>query len=61
MCHSGGAVVKEFLARADEPGSTPGDAIFPFVLFSFILTAGPADHALVSIFIYFKLKSRVLF
>ena len=60
-----GAVVKELLARADRPGSTPGDAvfcflvvpfyfsiwslffntIFPFRLFSFILTADPADHA----------------
>ena len=64
MCHCGGAVVKELLARADEPGSTPGDAIcfflfglcflntiFPFGLFSFILTAGPADYALVSTYI----------
>ena len=25
-----GAVVKEFLARADKPGSTPGDAAFCF-------------------------------
>ena len=32
MCHCGGAVVKEFLARADEPGSTPGDATFLFCL-----------------------------
>ena len=36
-----GAVVKEFLASADEPGSTPGDTAFPvsslyrFFLFSF--------------------------
>ena len=29
MCHCG-AVVKEFLARADKPGSTPGDAAFCF-------------------------------
>ena len=27
MCHCG-AVVKELLARADNPGSTPGDAVF---------------------------------
>ena len=27
VCHCG-AVVKEFLARADKPGSTPGDAAF---------------------------------
>ena len=27
MCHCG-AVVKELLARADKPGSTPGDAVF---------------------------------
>ena len=29
MCHCG-AVVKAFLARADKPGSTPGDAAFCF-------------------------------
>ena len=29
MCHCG-AVVKELLARADKPGSTPGDAGFCF-------------------------------
>ena len=51
-----GVVVKKFLAGADVPGSTPGDAfffntIFPFGLFSFILTADPADHALGSIYI----------
>ena len=38
MCHCG-AVVKELLARADKPGSTPGDAVFcffvPFLLFLF--------------------------
>ena len=64
-----GAVVKELLARADLPGSTPGgsvfcffgpflfsvqslffNTIFPFGLFSFILTSDPADdHALGSI------------
>ena len=31
VCHCG-AVVKEFLARADKPGSTPGDAAFCFFL-----------------------------
>ena len=64
-------MVKELLARADELGSTPSDAvfcffllpffsvwslifntIFPYGLFSFILTAVPADHALVSIYIF---------
>ena len=68
MCHCG-AVVKELLARADKPGSTPGDAffcffvpffsvwslffntVFPFSLFSFILTADPAHHALGSMYI----------
>ena len=38
MCHCD-AVVKELLARADKPGSTPGDAVFcffvPFLLFLF--------------------------
>ena len=32
-----GAVVKEFLASADEPGSTPGDAAFSVSLYSFII------------------------
>ena len=69
MCHCV-AVVKELLARADKPGSTPDDTvfrffvpfffflfglffntIFPFSLFSFILTADPAGHALGSIYI----------
>ena len=48
------AVVKELLVRADEPGSTSGDAdfcffvplvfypIFLFVVVSFILTVDPA-------------------
>ena len=31
VCHCG-AVVKEFLARADKPGSTPGDAVFCYTL-----------------------------
>ena len=53
MCHC-------LLERADKPGSTPGDAvfcffvpfsIFPFGLSSFILTAGPADHALGSTYV----------
>ena len=55
------------LQRADDPGSTPGAAvfcffvpffffiffnpIFPFGLFSFIDTADPADHALGSIYV----------
>ena len=36
------AVVKEFLERADKPGSTPGDAVFCFFLpffFSFCLVS----------------------
>ena len=39
MCHYG-AVVKELLARADKPGSTPGDAVFCFFvpLFFFVDT-----------------------
>ena len=40
MCHCG-SVVKELLARAGKPGSTPGDAVFclfvPFLLFFFCL------------------------
>ena len=32
----GGALVKEFLARADKPGSTPGDAVFCFFVPSFL-------------------------
>ena len=64
MCHCG-AVVKEFLARADKSGSTPGDAAFCFFVpffslffhyfsfwpFFFILTADPASDALGSIYI----------
>ena len=34
MCHCG-AVVKELLAPADKPGSTPGDAVFCFFVLSF--------------------------
>ena len=42
MCHCG-AVVKEFLARADKPGSTPGDAAFCFfVPFFFFFLFGIA-------------------
>ena len=47
VCHCG-AVVKELLARADKPGSTPGDAVFcffvPFFFFclvSFFYTIFP--------------------
>ena len=40
MCHCG-AVVKELLARADKPGSTPVDAVYcffvPFFFFFFFL------------------------
>ena len=66
MCHCS-ALVKELLAPADKPSSTPGDAvfcffvplfvfcffnaIFPFGFFFFIFTADPAGHALGSIYI----------
>ena len=36
MCYCG-AVVMEFLARADKPGSTPGDAAFCFFVPFFFL------------------------
>ena len=39
MCHCG-AVVKELLARADKPGSTPGDAVFGFFILSFFFLLG---------------------
>ena len=39
MCHCG-AVVKELLARADKPGSTPGDAVFGFFIPSFFFLLG---------------------
>ena len=64
MCHCG-AVVKEFLARADKLGSTPGDAAFCFFVpfffpclvfffntifpFGLCLTADPAGHTFGSI------------
>ena len=35
MCHCG-AVVKELLAPADKPGSTPGDAVFCFFVLFFL-------------------------
>ena len=35
MCHCG-AVVKELLARADKSGSTPGDAVFCFLVVLFV-------------------------
>ena len=52
-------MVKELLARADKPGSTPGAALYclfvPFFSawspFFFILTADLAGHALGSIYI----------
>ena len=38
MCvTAGGAVVKELLAPADKPGSTPGDAVFCFFVSFFSL------------------------
>ena len=39
MCHCG-AVVKELLARADKPCSTPSDAVFSFMylFFSFLVS-----------------------
>ena len=36
VCHCG-AVVKELLAHADKPGSTPADAVFCFFLPVFFL------------------------
>ena len=79
-------MVKVLLARADELGSTTGNAtfyflflcivfflfallflntIFPFGLFSCILTADPAGHTLGSIYIlslspYFYFGKRIL-
>ena len=35
VCHCG-AVVKELLAPADKPGSTPGDAVFCFFVLFFL-------------------------
>ena len=35
MCHCG-AMVKEFLARADKPGSTPADALSCFFVLLFL-------------------------
>ena len=39
VCHCG-AVVKEFLERADKPGSTPGDAVFCFFVPFFFFLLG---------------------
>ena len=71
MCHYG-AVVKEFLACADKPGSTPSDAAFSFFVsfFShyFFLLAFFSLFLLQTLlvmhldqYIYFKLKSGGLF
>ena len=38
VCHCG-AVVKELLARADKPGSTPGDAVFCFLVVPFFFSS----------------------
>ena len=38
MCHC--AAVKELLARADKPGSTPGDPVFCFFVPSFFFLFG---------------------
>ena len=70
VCHYG-AVVKEFLACADKPGSTPSDAAFsffvsffshyfffcPFFLYSYCRPCWSCTW----INIYFKLKSGGLF
>ena len=76
VCHCG-AVVRELLAPADKPGSTPGDAIFCFfVLFFlfglffkhyfsfwpfFLYSYCWSRWSCTWINIYFKLKSAVLF
>ena len=75
MCHCG-AAVKELLALADKPGSSPGDAVFclfvPFLIF-FLFSLGFSFSPVFLysyygpcwsctwINIYFKLKSGVLF
>ena len=58
MCHCG-AVIKELLARADKPGSTPGDAVFCFFLFFSVFSLLVMHSAWINV--YFKLKSGVLF
>ena len=62
VCHCG-AVVKEFLTRADKPGSTPGDAAFCFfvpffspVWFFFFLTL----FFLLAIFSLFLLQTLLV-
>ena len=61
MCHCG-AVDKEFLARADKPGSTPGDAAFCFFvpffssLFFFFLTL----FFLLAFFSFFLLQTLLV-
>ena len=75
MCHCG-AVVKELLAPADKPGSTPGDAISCFFVFFSVWSLFLILFLLLAFFffiltadaaghalgsIYFKLKSGVLF
>ena len=75
VCHCG-AVVKELLARADKPGSTPGYDVFCFFVPFFFLSCFKHYFSFWHFFlysycwpcwsctwinIYFKLKSGVLF
>ena len=72
MCHCG-VVVKQLLARADKPGSTPGDAVFVslyrlytfFCLVFIFNTVFLYSHcwpcwSCTWVNIYFRLKSGVL-
>ena len=53
MCHYG-AVVKEFLACADKPGSTPSDAAFSFfVSFFFFPVWSIFFHTIFSFGLFF--------
>ena len=52
MCHYG-AVVKEFLACADKPGSTPSDAAFSFFVSFFFSCLVYFFHTIFSFGLFF--------
>ena len=57
VCHCG-AVVKELLARADKPGSTPGDAVFCFFV-PFFFSCLVSFLTLFFLLAFFSLFSRL--
>ena len=59
MCHCG-AVVKEFLARADKPGANPGDAAFCFFVPFFFVYSFLTLFFLLAFFSLFLLQTLLV-